>query len=281
MQEVIRTHNSYHLGDNMVHLNFLRRVALANPERKFIHAARWQYTSQLKDVVFYVSNIELVALENDTYYAWFDTDSPRHKESINAWRGAGGDWYRHWNRNNFVAYHCNHWFPKLAGLMGVDNPVKRPEDMLFDYPAIKHAKIPDLLNYPLDVLVINSPPGSGQWNSYNEVELGILAKSIARSGKRIVSTAKVPGSMSDSSFVPCTQDYWLSVTQIGYLSLLCHTIVMVSTGPSWPTFNVWNQDTVKRRIILLDEERVELSPNTFHCRTVEQATEILRRDGII
>jgi hypothetical protein len=73
----------------------------------------------------------------------------------------------------------------------------------------------------------------------------------------------------------------LSVTEIGHLSLHCHTILMVSTGPSWPTFNIWNQDTVMHRIILLEPERVNLAPNTTHCATIDEAAEVLKGIGLL
>lgn len=64
---------------------------------------------------------------------------------------------------------------------------------------------------------------------------------------------------------------------IGLSSQNCRFILMVSTGPSWPTFNVWNRDTP--RIILIDHERINITPNTAHCSSVEAVRKILKERG--
>ncbi len=250
---ITRTHNAYHLGDNLVHLHFLRKVALANPNRQFIHAAQWQYLSQLRDLILGVPNLGL---------ADFNYMTP--PDSIDAWRGANGFWYQSEIRNDFVRFHVEQWFPHLADRMKVENPIKCAKDMLFDYPAIQRNSCgPERY----DVLVINSPPASGQFSRYDEQVLNEIAQKMYRNGLSVCSS--------------CPQRAYISVTQFGFLSLNCHTILMVSTGPSWPTFNVWNQDTVKHRIILLDPERVNLSPNTTHCATIDEAAEVLKGIGLL
>src|SRR5215510_6283152 len=101
---LIRTHNAYHLGDNLVHLHFLRKVSLANRRLTFIHAAKWQYLDQLRPVIEDIPQIALVSIDNDPFYAHCDygaryhhtatnpnPDYPKNwnwQNSINAWRGA-------------------------------------------------------------------------------------------------------------------------------------------------------------------------------------------------
>jgi hypothetical protein len=249
-----------------VHLNFLRKVALANPDRQFVHAAQWQYLKQLQDVIADVPNVELKD---------FNYTTP--SDSINAWRGDKQFWYSHPDRNDFVKFHVEAWFPYLADRMDVENPIKCAKDMLFDYPEIRTAFAPAIpAFYPsCDVLVINNPPGSGQFQSYDQYALAILADRIAVKGYSVVVTDEYPKNLVS------TQRLGYSVTKIGFLSLICHTILMVSTGPSWPTFNVWNQESVKNRIILLEPERVNLSPNTMHCATVDEAAEVLKGAGLL
>ncbi len=260
---IIRTHNAYHLGDNLVHLHFLRKVALADPYHKFVHAAQWQYLKQLQDVVADVHNIELTD---------FNYTTP--SDSINAWRGDNQFWYSHPDRLDFVKFHVEAWFPYLADKMNVENPIKCQTDMLFDYPAIAASL---LLSHPsFDVLLINSQPGSGQFASYSAWELGNLGGQIAEKGFSVIATAQVV-----HRDIVCTEDANLSITQIGHLSLHCHTIVMVATGPCWPTWNVWNRDSIKLRVILSDNERVNLAPNTMHCARIEEAAEVLKKAGLL
>ncbi len=262
---ITRTHNAYHLGDNLVHLHFLRKVALDNPDRKFVHAAQWQYLKQLNDLVVDIPNLSLT-----------DFNYLTPKDSIDAWRGANGLWYQHSERNDFVKFHVDHWFPHLAYMMDVRNPIRTGKDMLFDYPAIKTVGLlPELFKLPFDVLIINSQPSSGQFASFNNYDLSDIALNIKDKGLSVISTSTMTVN------VPCTSHCNVSVSGIGYLSLHCHTILMVSTGPSWPTFNIWNQESVKNRIILLDSERVWLSPNTIHCQRIEEAAEILKESGLL
>ena len=56
---------------------------------------------------------------------------------------------------------------------------------------------------------------------------------------------------------------------------------MVSTGPSWTTFNVWNRKTVKLRLILLDVEQLNLGGNTVQASTREAARAILVEHGLL
>ncbi len=263
---ITRTHCAFHLGDNLIHLHFLRKVALAHPDREFIHAVQWQYEKQLQDVIKDVPNINL---EHFGYMTPSD--------SIDSWRGANGFWYSHPDRNDFVKFHVEHWFPYLAERIGVENPVNTPKDMLFDYPAILQTLNGKFPNY-CDVLVINSPPGSGQFGNYNSYALAQLASAIAANDFSVIATSELPPNIVN---VRSTAKAGHSVTEIGHLSLHCHTILMVSTGPSWPTFNVWNQDTVMNRIILLDSERVNLSPHTVHCASAEEAAEVLKESGLL
>jgi hypothetical protein len=248
---ITRTHNAYHLGDNLVHLNFLRKVALANPDRQFVHAAQWQYLKQLQDVVADVPNVELKD---------FNYTTP--SDSINAWRGDKQFWYSHPDRNDFVKFHVEAWFPYLADRMGVENPIKCAKDMLFDYPALLQQKFVA----GFDVLIINSPPSSGQFPSYNEFALYEIGNRIKNKGFTVLLSHPYSG---------------MSVSWYGFASMQCHTILMVSTGPSWPTFNVFNQKSIKNRIILLEPERVNLSPNTMHCSTVNEASEVLKGAGLL
>lgn len=252
---ITRTHNAYHLGDNLVHLHFLRKVALDNLDRQFVHYCDYRYlqTKSIYRVTDVVSDIPNIKLEPIGYSL--------PAGSIDSWRGANGFWYQHSDRNDFVKFHVEHWFPHLAYMMDVRNPIRKGADMLFDYPAIKSKTSPEF-----DVLIINSPPSSGQFQGYSETAFDAIRTRMVRKGLEVAVSWPTTGT---------------SVTQFGNLSLHCHTILMVSTGPSWPTFNIWNQESVKNRIILLDSERVWLSPNTIHCQRVEEAAEILKESGLL
>ena len=256
MAKPVYTFNAFHLGDNLVHLHFLRKAALQNPERSFLHFAQWQYLRQLRDVISDVPNVQL---------GEFSHMIPTF--SIDAWRGAGGFWYSHPNRNDFVQFHLE-WFEILARKMDLENPIKNATQMLFDYPMLKATETDDLAT---EILVINSPPGSNQLVNYDAIALERLSIDLRSKGHFVTSTWPLNPN----------GEYYFSATDIGRISQRVHTIVMVSTGPSWPTFNIWNQTTVNRRIILLDNERVNLAPNTVHCSRMQEVEEQLKEDGLL
>lgn len=279
MDKPICTHNAYHLGDNLVHLNFLRRIALANPDREFVHYSASQYRWQLKEIVEDVPNIKLADIDQ------FRGNPPG---SINAWRGANGFWYQHPDRNDFVKFHVESWFPHLASRMGVENPVKSREQMLFDCPAIRKAETGSHLPVPFDVLIINSPPQSGQFLGFDKQSIYSLAWIMLNAGKQIISTAPIPGLYDDATNrmieVSCTQGPpYLSVAAIGHLSLHCKVILMIAAGPCWTTFNIWNSSSASGpfRVILLDQERLHLAPRTVHCTNIPAAALELQKAGLI
>jgi hypothetical protein len=95
-----------------------------------------------------------------------------------------------------------------------------------------------------------------------------------RAGHKIVTTqpSRVEG-------ILCTAKHGYTVTDIGNCSLNCRAILMVSTGPSWPTFNIWNADKIQNRIIILEHERLGLGPNEVYASDVAGAREQLQKTG--
>lgn len=261
-----RTFCQWALGDNLMFLNFLRRVARANPERQFVHHALNQHLFQLRDVVEDIPNIELAEHTHMTPH-----------DAICAWIGADRYWYQHANRNDFVVFYLD-WFVRLAKQMHVENPIRDVQAMLFDYPSILKP-VPPSFTGNFEVLIVNSAPGSGQFSGYNAYALAHLANEIAAKGHKVISTSAVPPGATATVLSTTTEN--LSVTQIGHLSLHCPTILMVATGPGWPTFNIWNRETVKQRIIFLTEQWVNLAPNTQHCKTIPEAIPFLKQHGLL
>ncbi len=75
----------------------------------------------------------------------------------------------------------------------------------------------------------------------------------------------------------------MTVTQIGRLSMRARYILMVSTGPSWPTLNLHNALTVEKRIIIIQHERIGLSlpEKTKQVTTVREASAALMEAGLL
>jgi hypothetical protein len=262
------THLTWHLGDNMLFLHWLRRVAKANPDRQFIHYHDQEFTLPLREMVTDVPNIKL--------QEYFGPFMPRNSEDV--WINSGGFFDRYPYRNDFVRFYLD-WYEALAKRLRVENSIKTRENMLFDYPAIqRHDRFK-----PFDVLIINARPGSGQFASYNETRLIIMAERMADRGLKVWITSPLPPHAKNPNLRTTKPNTgWLSCAEIGALSLKCPTIVMVSTGPTWPTFNIWNTESVKNRIILLDNQRVWLQPNgTRHFRSVPDSEIYLHKIGLL
>lgn len=248
---MITTFNAYHLGDNLIHLNFLRLCVLDNPGREFGHYCAEQHRAQLLPVIADLPQIRLL-----------EQCPP---DAIDAWRGAGGFWHMHEHRNDFVWFHKD-WFWYLSKQMGLAaSPIQRAEDMLFDYPAMAPSGAPTA---EFDYLVINSFPHSGQLSGFNPHDFVRLVEVLQARGKVCITTYP-------TGRCECTNDgsKGLDVTGIGRLSQSARCIVGVATGPIWTTFNTWNPDTP--RVILLDNERLDLVEGVRHVRSVAEAMEYL------
>ncbi len=247
---MIQTFNSYHLGDNLVHLSFLRRLAKKYPEKSFSHYAAPQHRPQLVSVIEDLPNIVL--------------SDECDGSAINAWRGAGNFWHLHAKRNDFVEFHVD-WFHHLAEQMGLESPIHGAEDLMFDYPALAPAPGTEHFEHPqFDVLLINSIPHSGQFRGFNTHDFATLAKTLTDQGKTVITT--FPTGVCESTHDGTTG---LPVTAIGRLSTSAKAIVGVVTGPTWTCYNVWNKG--KKFIQLLDEERVNIMPNTEHVHSCGEA----------
>lgn len=241
------------LGDNLAHLHFMRSLAKAYPSIHFVHGARREYLPQLVDVVCDLPNLQLMESAHVPAGA------------INAWKNDCGYWERNPLRNSYAPFMLE-WFGVLAARMGLDCPLTKPGELLFDYPALdrKHVSW-----QPFDVLLVNSHALSGQFREHDDLAFHILCSDMLQAGLSVWSTAP------NGNRTGCTMHLGLNVTAIGQLSQFARCIIAVSTGPSWPTFNVWNANTP--RLLLIDHERLDgIVPNIRHSARIDDAREYLR-----
>lgn len=255
----INTHCGLRLGDNLAALHFLRALAKANPTVNFRHAAHVQYLHQMTEVVYDLENIRLIPFD---YHAI---------DSVDLWKNADGYWEKHPKKNDYSGFMLE-FFARMANELGFAAPFSKPMDLLFDYPALQK-KEPRV--EPFDILVVNSPALSGQALRYNVDRMDHLIRDLA--GKHKILTthpSRIEG-------ISCTAKHGYTVTDIGNCSLFCKTIVMVSTGPSWPTLNVWNQESVGLRVVILEHERLNLGKNEHHVPDSDAARKVLQEQGLL
>ena len=256
--DAVETHCALRLGDNLAHLLLLRKLAQANPQILFRHAAFSQYLPQLVEVVCDLPNVVLSDIQHHTGY------------SNNAWKNSGGFWESHALKNQYVPFMLE-WYALLCSRIGLPCPIKSADDFAFEYPLLKSPEAATRF----DVLVVNSAPLSGQWRGFDPADFRKLVRLLLDSGRDVWTTA--PTGIAGA---PCTAEHGFSVTAIGRLSQHCNHIVAVSTGPSWPTFNVWNQAIP--RVLFIDHERLTgLVQNITHHAKIDDARETLRSLGML
>jgi hypothetical protein len=158
--------------------------------------------------------------------------------------------------------------------MGFKSPFVIKEHLLFDYPGLESSGEGILF----DFLIINSEPCSGQFGPMKQHGSGYLDELILdlATRHRVITTNKVGN-------LPCTRDTNLSITEIGQLSSRCQHHLMVASGPMWPTINTHNNHdrSGRMRIALLDNGEQLNLPEIHQCATVEEARQLLCREGLL
>ena len=114
---MIHTYNEYHLGDNLVHLNYLRRVCKENPDLEFTHHCNPMHHSQLTPLLEDVP-ISLQGLSIPP-------------NAVNAWIGRDNYFYNHPLQHDWVNFHLE-WFDHLSNLLELPSPMACREDLLFE-----------------------------------------------------------------------------------------------------------------------------------------------------
>jgi len=232
---MIHTYNEYHLGDNLVHLNYLRRVCKDNPDLEFTHHCNPMHHSQLTPLLEGMP-ISLQGLSIPPV-------------TVNAWIGRDNYFYNHPLQHDWVNFHLE-WFDHISNILEIASPMACREDLLFEYPALNAPT-----RYEFDYLIINSPPQSNQLRDYTPEFFNKRVRDLANEGYKVITTYP-------TGLVPCTLDHHFTVTDIGVLSNGCKHIEGVATGPMWTTFNIFNKDKVLSRKFYCSDQSVNLTDNT-------------------
>jgi hypothetical protein len=256
--QIINTFCTYHLGDNLVHINFMRRAVARNPwDFQFVHAVSEPYLPQLRETVADLPTVKLIGL------------SEKPDNAIDVWKNRNADFYGNPLRDDWAAYHVE-FFDKLATEIGVKNPLRGPYDFLFDYPACGPIANDYVQFEPFDFLIVNSQPLSSQAN-VRASDYWPLVEKLLLKGYSVVTTEPTP--LGNPTTRPRT------ISGIGQMAHSAKYILGVVTGPMWPTLSIWN--TPELRVHILERERVEIAANTEHATGVERATGILIEHGLL
>jgi hypothetical protein len=250
-RRAIKTYIDWHIGDHLIHLNFLRKVAQNNPQTLIYHFVQKKYISEFNFYIGDLNNIKLYPLYLRPWGA------------VNAWKNYQNAWAKSDINLDFDAFHCMH-FQKLSKALRIENPIKGGEDLLFDYSVIKK-KNNNYLRY--DWMIVNSLPLSSQFSESQE-KLDYLCLSLSKIGS-IITTRKVNG-------IPCTTDSNMSLREIANQAEFCARHLMISTGPSWLILNTETYNKSSGIYILHDDEVLNFGGKKVEMvRSVNQFIEIL------
>lgn len=242
--------NTFHIGDVLVHLHFLRRLGLRYPAHQFDFYILPELLPVMQPVIDDLLNVALKSHE-------LAPPSAR-----NVWKNHD-QWFGHQeNRYNWCEFYIS-FFHKLSAEMGLQSPILKPSDFLLDYPALLK---PVWYDDPVEVLVINSAPLSGQFRAYTDAHGGYfdpMLRALVAKGKQVVATR-------DTGVAGVRYTPPLSITQIGNLAIRSKLIVGVATGPMWTTLSVWANPS--KWVMCLDcNETIDVAPNIAHVTSVEAA----------
>ncbi len=271
MKQPVVCHNTYHIGDAMIIAHLLRDLAKRHPDQDFWLFLHANIIPSITEVVQDLPNLILFSFESDQW-------AQEKNRSVDTWKNCDDFWDQSKNRWNWVESTLEHhdWTAKRMGFV---SQFTRAEHLLFDYPALGPAVDDSKSHNAAEFFICNSDPRSGQLGPMQGEGSGYLDDLVWKLSQKhsIITTKPAKGAA-------CTQSMGHSISMIGRFSVSCKHHIMVSTGPSWPTFNthnhhLWNPS--RKRIVLLDNGEHLNLPWIQQVARVEQVEEILRADNLL
>lgn len=257
MSHTTYSFNKFHLGDNLIFLHLLRALAKQRVSQPFVHFCHAHLIPQLQEAVADLPNILLEPFESRL---WED----RGPRAVDTWKNAEGYWEAsalRWDWSGFQL--CHHAW--MANRLGFESPFTCREHLLFEWV------IPNKLGiYPVDFMIGDSPPSSGQYSEWADHTKAPLDELVNQLSKRF--------SVQRTSVF---KDAGLSVGAIGSESILCRHHIMVANAPFFATMNVHNHHhhEGRRRIVLLDNGENLNMPFIDQRESVEQIFDIAGEEG--
>jgi hypothetical protein len=228
---IYHSFNELHLGDNVFHMDLLRKLSIKYPEHIFYHYAQPYYLDELVH--------HIVGYEDKIFLFDCATKPP---EAVNCWIGAEDFIWRDPEFTRLNEFYIR-WFNHYCAKIGLENPVTT---VVSDYEQIKLKH--NTLDKYYDILLINSDGHSGQFPA-SQGEFLALANTLAQKYS-IVTTQHLPG-------YPCTVDWGYNLVDIGALAINCRFLIAVQTSCHILAVSKWSMETLER-IYTLDK-----NPNCY------------------
>jgi len=258
LKKTISTFNEWHLGDNLIHLNYISKLSKKYPEIYFKHYLRKSYIHLLQDLIADNKKIQLFPLEEKTI------------DEVNCWIGSEGYYYNSPLANNWTAFHID-FFNQFSKKLELISPISSENDLFFDFSALNG---PSPTNRPYNFLIVNSAPMSSQITDFNREYLNNLTRELVFKGYSVMTT-------HPTGIVESTLEKGFNLIEIARISNHCEAIIGIPNGPMWLTFNIFNKDNIKFRALWLSAQTLNLGNNCFSCDSSTQISNILRECQII
>lgn len=242
---MIYSSRNSHLGDIAWHCQILQRIPGHHlfwvPEEY-----RWQ-VAEMSPQIHLLKNDPPDALNTWIACARFEQQGVKYEHNI-----------------DLIEY-LTRWAGAIGKEAGQLLPFER-HDLLASFDAIKR----NVVAPEFDVLIVNSPPKSGQCPKWDQGEMNGLISDLAHS-YRVVCTNSLPHAIPVISGSLCN---------IGNLSLRAKFVVGVASGPMFGALNIFRTCPI---YIFLDPIVLNYGPDhpVNHAVSVEDMREQLKRDGYL
>jgi len=227
---VLHFYNTFHYGDHIFNLKFfLVNAAILKERATQIH---YYY-----DDAYATDRSELDAyIDPDLVYLHPMTEKP--ESAVELWMG--NDIGTLAQETDFEKY-MTEFYKQLVGYLGlddltIDTSLFQKEDYLLELHANLDPKFQNV-----DILVLNSPPASGQFPQYDQGKFDALATRLSERYKVAVISA-----VND---IPCTRTDGLKLRDIGAVSTHAKYIIGMNSGPIVPCLNIYAKNSVKKWIL--------------------------------
>ncbi len=240
-----------HLGDIAWHCQIMQRIQpqcgrFIVPQEYF-----WQTQEMLEGCDVKAQTVDMPGTYAEAVSTWiacgrFEQNGVRYEHNI-----------------DLVEYLC-HWADQIALENGSAHKFERA-DLLSSFPAIlRNVAAPEF-----DVLVINSPPRSGQCPGWDQGEMDVLIEQINHKNKVICTNATDAGVSVISG----------SLCNIGNLSLRAKLVIGVASGPIWGALNIWRTCPI---YLFLDPIKLDYGAGPIPAAaSVDAMWDLLNKDGYL
>jgi hypothetical protein len=257
MMKTFHFYNRFHYGDNILNLKlFYVNTKLLKEKGIQIH---YYYDN------VYIKDVKELERYVDPAVVHLHPLSEKPESAIELWMGTP---INNISYNHMDKYYIE-FYKKIIEYIGmtdlpIDTSLYQKEDYLLDIYEKLDPKFQDI-----DVLLLNNPPASGQFD-FDKTKFDALANRLISKKFKIVVLKPVGD-------IPSTNAAGLSLQDVGAISTHAKYIIGTNTGALTPCFNTYTKKYVKKWIIfskdsaIFDEIETIVLPKSDNVNTANTA----------